>query len=112
RLKLQPGGPVQDLFQVFDDMHFHLIVTGQPAPADAGARLGDLLRTHVLPADPANDAELARAEIPLPSFYLVRPDGYIGICGGRLETAAIGRYLSERVRLTRQSRDASSQTLA
>jgi 2-polyprenyl-6-methoxyphenol hydroxylase-like FAD-dependent oxidoreductase len=112
RLKLQPGGPARDLFQVLDDLHFHLIVIGQPAPADAGARLGDLLRTHVLPADPANDAELARAQIPQPSFYLVRPDGYIGICGARLEPGAITRYLSERMRLTRQGRDASPQTLA
>ena len=57
----------------------------------------------MIPADTANDAELARARIPRPSFYLVRPDGYIGLCGGRLEGGALGRYLSERLHLTGRS---------
>ena len=112
RLKLRPGGPVEDLFEALDDTHFNLIVIGQPSPIDAGAGLGDLLRTHVLPADPVNDAELARVHIPQPSFYLVRPDGHIGLCGTRLEPGAVARYLSGRVHLVRQGRDVAAQPLA
>jgi hypothetical protein len=59
--------------------------------------LGDLCRIHVVPADPVNDAELARAQISQPSFYLLRPDGHVGLCGARLENAEIKRYLSERL---------------
>jgi hypothetical protein len=58
-----------------------------------------LLQIHAIPADPVNDAELARVQIPRPSFYLVRPDGHVGLCGVRLEIAAVKRYLSERMRL-------------
>jgi hypothetical protein len=57
------------------------------------------MRIHVVPADPGNDAELVSAQIPQPSFYLVRPDGHIGLCGARLEAAAVQRYVSERLRL-------------
>ena len=109
RLKLQSGGPVEDLFQKLDDMRFHLIVIGQPLPSDATPDLGDLLRAHVIPADTANDAELARARIPRPSFYLVRPDGYVGLCGGRLEGGALGRYLSERLHLTGRSSESARE---
>ena len=41
----------------------------------------------------ANDAELARARIPQPSFYLLRPDGHVGLCGGLVETDAVKEYL-------------------
>jgi hypothetical protein len=33
------------------------------------------------------------------SFYLLRPDGHVGLCGERLEPAALARYFSERVSL-------------
>jgi hypothetical protein len=89
---------VEDLFQTFDDLHVHLIVAGQPAPAGL-PNPGDLMRIHTIPADPENDAELARVGIPQPSFYLLRPDGYVGLCGARLDPAAVTRYLSERLRL-------------
>jgi 2-polyprenyl-6-methoxyphenol hydroxylase-like FAD-dependent oxidoreductase len=98
RLKCQASGPVEDLFQKLDDTQFNLIVTGQPAP-DAAPGLDDLVRIHALPADPVNDVELARAQIPQPSFYLVRPDGHVGLCGGRLEAAAVERYVAERLHL-------------
>jgi hypothetical protein len=97
-LKLTPNGPTEDFFQKLDDTRFTLVLTGQPAPRD-GAAPGDLLRTHVIPHDPANDKELARAGIPHLAFYLIRPDGYIGLCGGRMEAQDVTRYLTERVRL-------------
>jgi hypothetical protein len=99
RLKFQANGAIEDSFQQLDDTHFSLIVVGQPAPPEAGLGLGDLLRVHVIPADRVNDAELARARIPQPSFYLLRPDGHVGLCGGRLDAAAVERYVSQRLRI-------------
>jgi hypothetical protein len=80
------NGTVEDLFQKLDDTQFNLIVIGQPSPPEGTLGLGDLLRIRVIPADPINDVELARAQIPQPSFYLVRPDGHVGLCGARLES--------------------------
>ena len=82
----------------FDDLGFDLFLFGQSLPAGAGA-FGALVRVHAIPADPANDAALARAGIPQPSFYLVRPDGHVGLCGGRLDADAMRRYFSEALRL-------------
>ena len=56
---------------------------------------GDLLRIHEIPGDGANDGELSRAQIPAPSFYLLRPDGHVGLAGMRFEPAALARYFSE-----------------
>jgi 2-polyprenyl-6-methoxyphenol hydroxylase-like FAD-dependent oxidoreductase len=98
RLKTRQGGPVEDLYGALDDTHFHLLSFGQQPPEPALPSNG-LLRIHSLPRDPANDAELARAHIPNDSFFLVRPDGYIGLCGTRLEGAAVQRYISETLRI-------------
>jgi 2-polyprenyl-6-methoxyphenol hydroxylase-like FAD-dependent oxidoreductase len=98
-LKFQSDGSVEDSFRKVDDRRFHLLVIGQPMPAEGLTLAGDLLVAHALPADPLNDAELARAHIPQPSFYLIRPDGHVGLCGARADAAAIRRYLSETIRL-------------
>jgi 2-polyprenyl-6-methoxyphenol hydroxylase-like FAD-dependent oxidoreductase len=95
QLKLQAGGPVEDLFRKFDDLRFHLFVTGRPAPKVAVP--DTLLQMHAIPADAANDAELARAGIPGTAFYLIRPDGHIGLAGTKLEAGAVERYLSARL---------------
>jgi 2-polyprenyl-6-methoxyphenol hydroxylase-like FAD-dependent oxidoreductase len=97
RLKLSAGGPSEDLFRKLDDTRFNLIVIGQPAPASGLSGLGDLLRTLAIPSDPANDRELERANVPRPSFYLLRPDCYVGLSGARLEAEAVTRYFSERL---------------
>ena len=99
RVKLRADGSIEDLFLKLDDTHLNLLVLGQPAPPEQELSLGTLLRIHAVPADPANDAELARARIPRPSFCLLRPDGHVGLCGARLEAAAIKRYLSTRLHL-------------
>ena len=99
RLKLRGDGPVEDMFQKFDDTGFDLIVFGQPSLPQGALDHGELLRVHLIPADPVNDAELARARIPQPSFYLVRPDGHVGLSGAHLDAAAVKRYLSENLRL-------------
>jgi 2-polyprenyl-6-methoxyphenol hydroxylase-like FAD-dependent oxidoreductase len=99
RLKLSANGPAEDFFEKLDDTRFTLIVIGQPAPPGGVPGLGDLLRICVVPSDPANDRELTGAQIPRPAFYLLRPDGHVGLSGTRLEAAAVTRYVSERLNL-------------
>jgi 2-polyprenyl-6-methoxyphenol hydroxylase-like FAD-dependent oxidoreductase len=100
QLRLRSGAAPQDLFDALDDRCFNLLVFGTPEhKADAAAET-DLVRVHVVPADPLNRAALARAQIPEPSSYLLRPDGHVGLCGTRLEDSAIGSYLSARVRIS------------
>jgi len=95
QLKFRANGPVEDLFQKLDDRRYNLIVIGQPAPSEEAAGLGDLLSTHVIPEDAHNALELARVRIPGQAFYLLRPDGHVGLAGTRLEPGAVTRYLSE-----------------
>jgi hypothetical protein len=98
RLRLSPDGPVEDFYEKLDDTRFALILIGQPAPPpDALPDLGDLLRIQVIPSDPSNDRVLARAKIPRPAFYLLRPDGHIGVAGTRFDAGAVRRYVEDRV---------------
>ncbi len=98
QLRLQAGGPTEDLYRKLDDTCFNLLMFGQP-PISADAQLGDLLRVHAIAQDARNATELARAGIPQPSFYLLRPDGHVGLCGVRADAQAIRSYLSEHLRL-------------
>ena len=86
-LRFEPGGAVEDSFQKLDDLHFHLLAFGQPAPVVPG------VESHTIPSDAENDAELARAGIPVPSFYLIRPDGHVGLCGKDLKAGDVRSYL-------------------
>jgi len=99
QLKFSENGPVEDLFEKLDDTRLNLVVIGQPSVPQESFCLGNLLHAHVIPIDPVNDAELARAHLPHPSFYLVRPDGHVGLCGGRLEGDAVKRYLTEELHM-------------
>ena len=81
-------GPLRAL----DDTRFNLLVFGD-APAED---FGDMVRTHVIARSPENDRELARANISRPSFYLLRPDGHVGLAGPGFDAAAIRRWLAER----------------
>ena len=94
RLELTASGPAEDLFDRLDDTRFTVVLIGQPA---FPALPDDLLRTLVVLPDPTNDRELARAGIPRRAFYLVRPDGYIGLAGVGLDAAALTGYLSQRL---------------
>jgi 2-polyprenyl-6-methoxyphenol hydroxylase-like FAD-dependent oxidoreductase len=94
QLKMRADGPVEDLFAKLDDTRFNLLVIGQSFDQSTGN--GELLCTHVIPDDPANQRELGRAHIFGPAFYLLRPDGHVGLAGTRLEAAAVTRYLAER----------------
>ncbi len=100
QLKMSAGGPVEDLFRALDDTRFNLLVFGQPAAPGETSGFGGLLQIHAIPDDPRNSQELARARIPAESFYLLRPDGHVGLAGTRLEPGAVARYLSgSRVRI-------------
>jgi 2-polyprenyl-6-methoxyphenol hydroxylase-like FAD-dependent oxidoreductase len=94
-LKLQPNAPVEDLFEKLDDTRFNLLVIGQSAPAAGTLGVGDLVRVHAIPDDAANAHELARVRITGPAFYLLRPDGHVGLAGRELETAAVTGYFDE-----------------
>src|SRR5258706_8977977 len=94
RLKFQASGPVEDLFQKLDDMRYNLIVIGQPAPPGEALGLGELLRIHLIPDEAHNAQELARVRISRQAFYLLRPDGHVGLAGIRPEPAAVTRDLS------------------
>ena len=102
QLEFEAAGAREDSFKKLDDMHFHLIVVGQAAPEGVPG-YKDLLRVLAVPDDPANSAELARARIPQPSFYLLRPDGHVGLCGARADAAAIARYAAGTLRLSAAS---------
>ncbi len=99
RLRFPGDAAPEDFLRKLDDTRFALVLFGQEVPSGLSGS-GDLLRTHVVPGDPGNDAERERARIPGTAFYLLRPDGYIGLCGERLDAAAVARYVSERVHLT------------
>ncbi|MGH7702138.1 MAG: FAD-dependent monooxygenase [Gemmatimonadales bacterium] len=98
KLKFRPDGPVEDLFAKLDDTRFNLILVGQPMLPGGVPELGDMLRIHQVPGDPANDRALARAQIPSPSFYLLRPDCHVGLAGTRLEAGVVGRYVAKVLR--------------
>ncbi|GAA4359742.1 FAD-dependent monooxygenase [Variovorax defluvii] len=99
RLRFSPQGPAQDVFAKLDDLHFHLLVFGQDPPARTGWPADELLRVHAVPSAPDNDAELDRMRIPRTSFYLLRPDGHVGLSGVRLDEADVARYARERLAL-------------
>jgi 2-polyprenyl-6-methoxyphenol hydroxylase-like FAD-dependent oxidoreductase len=100
RLKFTAGGPVEDLFQKLSDTQFNLILVGQPLPVENALNCGDdLVRVNAIAKDVANDNELSRAQIPQPSFYLIRPDGYIGLCGTGLAPEDLTAYFAQNVSL-------------
>ena len=101
KLALEGGSGVDDLYVALDDARFNLLLFGQSPPEASALGFGDLLRIHAVVDDRGNDAELARARIPKPAYYLLRPDGHVGLCGGRFDATAFARYASERLRLTR-----------
>src|SRR5262249_43533375 len=92
RLKLTAGGPVEDMFQKASDLRFNLFLTESPA-GEGLPEFADLVRTWRITKDAENDRELARVQIPAPSFYLVRPDGYVGLCGTSFDAATVKSYL-------------------
>ena len=95
RLAFEPGRGPEDLFQRLDDTRFNLLVIGQPAPAADSLGLGDLLRVHAIALDEGNTRALEAVSISGPAFYLLRPDGHIGLAGTELEHAALARWFED-----------------
>lgn len=99
QLKFQASGPVEDLFQKLDDTRFNLLLIGQREAAEAAAKavtFEPLLRAHIIPDCEVNENALARARLAGPSYYLLRPDGHIGLVGTHFEAAAVTRYFADR----------------
>lgn len=95
QVSLTRGGQPRDLFAVLDDTRFSVIVVGQEAPAAPDLGIGDLARVHAIAADGDNAAALAAAGVPSPSFYVLRPDGHVGLAGGRYDGAAVSRWFAD-----------------
>jgi len=96
-LQIAAGGNVQDLFQVLDDTRCNLLVFGQAAPPLPD--MDGLLNVHALPITAGNEAEQARVQVPRSAYFLLRPDGHIGLCGRVVDAAAVRRYFAENLGL-------------
>lgn len=92
QLKFQANGPVEDIFQKMDDMRYNLIVIGLQVPEDI-SQFDSLVNTFQIPDNTHNIQELARVGVSGTAFYLLRPDGHIGLAGSCLETVAVKGYL-------------------
>jgi len=99
RLSWKPGGPVEDSFRLICGTQFKLLAFGQPVPEVSWMEDNGVMSTCEVPTDATNSAELARVGIPAVSFYVVRPDGYVGLCGERLDMNAVRRYLETRIHI-------------
>ncbi|WP_326537185.1 FAD-dependent monooxygenase [Pseudorhodoferax sp.] len=93
QLQLAPDAPAQDLFGLLDDTRWTLLLFGQPVPQ------GLPLDVVALAVPAGNDGVLARAHIAQPSFYLLRPDGHVGLCGAGFSADAMRGYFADRVHL-------------
>ena len=100
KLRFDANDTAEDLFERLDDTRFHLLVFGSTAPDLAALPISDMLDVGVVASNPVNDAELARVGIASPSFYLLRPDGHVGLCGRLVDTGAIARYVAERLQMS------------
>jgi len=97
KLQFNAQAAAEDLFERIDDTRFHLLAFGAPPPDLSMLPLAHMLDISVVPGTPGNDTERARVGIASPSFYLLRPDGHIALCGQRLDADKIGRYLVDRL---------------
>lgn len=98
-LVMQAGAPAQDLYAQLPDTQFHLLVFGQHAAPQLSLEWSDLLRVHVLPDLAHNRLACQQAGIPPQAYFLLRPDGHIGLCGREADMTAVHAYLSEHVGL-------------
>jgi 2-polyprenyl-6-methoxyphenol hydroxylase-like FAD-dependent oxidoreductase len=94
RLKREAEGEVKDLYELLDDTRFNLITFGQVAPSWKVPGFDDLLAIHAFGSDEHNSRELARAGVSGAAYFLLRPDGHVGLAGVRADAAQVGRYMS------------------
>ena len=98
-LKMQPFGRPVDIFSKLDDRRFNLLVFGSRERNVKLENLSHLVTPWFIPDDAENKAKLERSGIPEASFFLVRPDGHIGLCGATAASAGVRDYLSDCVKL-------------
>jgi 2-polyprenyl-6-methoxyphenol hydroxylase-like FAD-dependent oxidoreductase len=91
-LRLGTDTHARDLFEALDDTRFNLLVIDQRAPTREQLGCGDLLEIHAISPQPDNLAALGRVRITGPAYYLLRPDGYVGLAGRRFDAAAVKRW--------------------
>jgi 2-polyprenyl-6-methoxyphenol hydroxylase-like FAD-dependent oxidoreductase len=92
RLRKRGADTDEDLFQTLDDLRFQLLIFGQ-TPATFDVSLDSLVQM----TEYDDQEALTDAHISTPSFYLVRPDGYIGLCGKNFDVSALRTYLADRL---------------
>ena len=80
---------------MLDDRCFNVLVFGQPAPTSSIVGGGERLRMLAIPDGGSNRTALAGVGIGGQAFYLVRPDGHIGLAGTRFDEAAVARYFAD-----------------
>ena len=95
RLMFRGGEHREDLFERLDDTKFNLLVIGQPAPPTESLGLDDLLRTHIVPLEGDNVRSLAAVSITAPAYYLLRPDGHVGLAGTEADERELRRWFSD-----------------
>jgi 2-polyprenyl-6-methoxyphenol hydroxylase-like FAD-dependent oxidoreductase len=88
--------PGRDVLQELDDTRFNLVVFGQLVITRTSRELSGILNVISISEDDLRDG--ARI-IPSPSFYLLRPDGHVGLCGTFLNTREVTEYLTKHVHL-------------
>ena len=94
-LDIDGNGNVDDLFDALDDRGFNVLVFGQPAPDSTIVAGGERVSVLAIPESPANRSAQSSIGIDGPAFYVVRPDGHVGLAGTRYDEAAVTRYLAE-----------------
>jgi 2-polyprenyl-6-methoxyphenol hydroxylase-like FAD-dependent oxidoreductase len=94
QLRFRGNGPREDLFDRLDDTKFNLLAFRQRVPPLDSLGLGDLLRVHEIPDDAENAHALAAVSIQGPAFYVLRPDGHIGLMGTHVEPRALGDWFA------------------
>lgn len=93
-LKFEAGRPAEDLYQKLDDTRYTLLVIGQAAPAQTPSGCSGLMNTLMVPVDAHNAGALAAVHIVAPAFYLLRPDGHVGVAGTRFGLSSLDTYFA------------------
>lgn len=95
-LVLAEGSPPADIFKACEAGRFNLIVMGQDAGDLSPLRHGGV---HVIavPDTTENRTVLDASGVPLPSFYLIRPDGYVGLAGRQFQSHLVHDWFREKL---------------
>lgn len=101
-LAFADSAQAMDVHERLVDTRFHLLLVGEEnaGSLDALAAASDfdgMLRRDRVVATEANVAALAAAGIPVPSYFLVRPDGHIGLAGRRFDESRLRAYMTDAI---------------